>query len=326
MKKNELAKDTADREIVVTRAINAPRELVFKAWTDPAHIAGWWGPDGFTNTIHEMEVKPGGVWRFIMHGPNGMDFPNRVVFTEVVFPEKLVYDHGSDVDNDPGQFHVTVTFESMGKKTWLTMRSVFSTAAQREMVVKEYGALEGAHQNLNRFEAYLYSSIKTEATEDFVLSRTYNAPRELVFKAWTEPERMAQWWGPKGFTMQTAHMYLRPGGSYLYNMRSPEGHEMSGKFVYREVAGPGRLVFVVSFTDKEGTPIRHPMAPTWPLEVLNILTLTEEGGSTTLTLSGWPINATEEEHNTFNSARAGMQQGFTGTFDQLEAYLTSVTS
>src|SRR3954449_1876611 len=101
--------DSADREIVAVRVFDAPRELVWKLWTDPHHVAQWWGPNGFTNTIHEMDVRPGGVWRFIMHGPDGVDYPNRIVFIEVVEPERLVYSHGGD-EGDPVQFHVTVTF------------------------------------------------------------------------------------------------------------------------------------------------------------------------------------------------------------------------
>src|SRR3954469_22745411 len=129
----------------------------------------------------------------------------------------------------------------------------------------------------------------------FVITRDFDAPRELVWKAWTEPERMTQWWGPKGFTMRTSKIDLRPGGVYHYGMRSPEGFEMWGKLTYREIVAPERLVFIVSFSDEEGGITRHPMSQTWPLEVLNTLTLTERDGVTTLTLRGEPLNATDEE-------------------------------
>jgi uncharacterized protein YndB with AHSA1/START domain len=149
------ASNTADREMVITRLINAPRELVWKAWTDPKHVVHWWGPNGFTNTIHEMNVKPGGVWRFMMHGPNGMDFPNKIVFNEVVKPERLAYTHSSDDENDPNIFQTTITFEDRDGKTWLTMRAVFTTAEELNRVIKEYGAKEGGIQTLNRLEEYL---------------------------------------------------------------------------------------------------------------------------------------------------------------------------
>ena len=147
--------DTADRELVITRLLNAPRELVFKVWTDPKHVAQWWGPNGFTNTIHEMEVKPGGVWRLTMHGPDGVDYPNKIVFRKVVRPELLVYFHGDD--NDPEQFEVTVNFVQKGQKTELTMRGVFRTKEELDVVVKKHGAREGQTQHMNRLEAYLAS-------------------------------------------------------------------------------------------------------------------------------------------------------------------------
>ena len=149
------AASTADREIVITRLLDAPRALVFKAWTDPKHITQWWGPNGFTNTIHSMDVRPGGTWRFIMHGPDGVDYPNRIVYSEVVEPDRLVYAHGSDQENDPEQFHVIVTFDDENGKTRLTMRSLFGSAAQCDKVVNEYGAIEGGKQTVNRLAQHL---------------------------------------------------------------------------------------------------------------------------------------------------------------------------
>jgi len=150
--RNNEATNTAEREIVTTRVFDAPRELVFKAWTDPKHVAQWWGPKGFTTTIHEMDVRPGGVWRFIMHGPDGTDYNNSIVFDEIVKPERLVYTHGSD--DEPEQFRVTVTFAEHGGKTKLTMRALFPSAAECDKV-KKFGAVEGGNQTLERLEQYL---------------------------------------------------------------------------------------------------------------------------------------------------------------------------
>jgi uncharacterized protein YndB with AHSA1/START domain len=147
-----IASSTADREIVITRVLDAARELVFDAWTDPQHIAQWWGPNGFTNTIHEMDVRPGGVWRFVMHGPDGVDYNNKVVYIEIARPERLVYSHGGD-DDEPA-FHVTVTFAEQGGKTLVTLRSVFATAAERDETLK-FGAVEGGNQTLQRLERHL---------------------------------------------------------------------------------------------------------------------------------------------------------------------------
>ena len=151
-----MSENTSDREIFLTRILNAPRELVFKVWTDPNHVAKWWGPNGFTNTIHEMEVKPGGVWKLTMHGPDGVDYPNKIVFTKVERPKLLMYNHGSDDVSHPGDFAVTVTFDEQDGKTKLTMRMVFRSKEELDKVVEKYGALEGAHQHVARLEAYLH--------------------------------------------------------------------------------------------------------------------------------------------------------------------------
>lgn len=146
---------TADRELSITRLLNAPRELVFEVWTDPKHIAQWWGPNGFTNTIHEMDVRPGGKWLLTMHGPDGTDYPNAVVYHEVIKNEKLVYTHGSGIENDPREFNVIVTFEAQGNKTLLTMRAIFARKEELDLVIEKFGALEGQKQTMNHLEEYL---------------------------------------------------------------------------------------------------------------------------------------------------------------------------
>ena len=147
---SDSAADTSDREIVVTRVFDAPRALVFKAWTDPRHLANWWGPNGFTITTHEMEFKPGGVWQFVMQGPDGCNYQNRVVYVEIAEPERLVYRHVSEP-----QFEMTVTFADDGGRTKLTAQMLFETAALRDKTVKAVGAVEGLKQTLGRLGEYV---------------------------------------------------------------------------------------------------------------------------------------------------------------------------
>ena len=161
------------------------------------------------------------------------------------------------------------------------------------------------------------------ADQDFVVSRVFDAPRHLVWKAWTEPKRLAAWWGPKGCKLRVVKVDLRPGGVFHYAMAYKPGHEMWGRFVYREVAAPERLVYVSSFSDESAGLTRAPFKDTFPLEILNALTLREEDGKTTLTLRGHPLNATDDERATFLDMFPSMQQGFGGTFDQLAAYLAA---
>ena len=135
---------------------------------------------------------------------------------------------------------------------------------------------------------------------------------------------MKQWWGPKGFKVLHSKMDLRPGGTYHYGMESPDGHAMWGKFVYREVTPPERLVFINSFSDEKGGLTRHPMAPTWPLEMLSVFTFEEQpGGKTKFTITWSTHNASEEEQKTFDDGHASMTQGWGGTMEQLAAYLAT---
>lgn len=148
--------NTAGREIVLTRVFDAPRELVWKAWTDPAHISEWWGPRGFTTTIHEMDLRRDGVWKHTMHGPDGTNFPHECIFVEVVEPERIVYTQSSGREGASDfQCEFAWMFEEQGERTKLTLRMLFSSPAALEHVVREYGAIEGATQTFDRFAEYL---------------------------------------------------------------------------------------------------------------------------------------------------------------------------
>ncbi len=159
---------------------------------------------------------------------------------------------------------------------------------------------------------------------EFVTTRLFDAPRNLVWQAFTEAGHLEKWFGPKGFKVNVAKLELRPGGTFLYSMQTPDGHTMWGKWVYREIVPPERLVSVVSFTDEKGTPVRHPMSATWPLEVLSTMILSEQGNKTLLTGRSVPINASQTDRETFEGGFASMTQGFNGTWDQLAGYLASL--
>ncbi|MFD0716385.1 SRPBCC domain-containing protein [Paenibacillus sp. GCM10027626] len=159
---------------------------------------------------------------------------------------------------------------------------------------------------------------------EMAFTRVFDAPRELVFKAWTEPGHFAKWWGPKGFSLEVAKMEVRPGGMFLGCQKSPDGsHVMWGKFAYQEIVAPEKVVFVQSFSDEQGNTIRAPFSGNWPLEIINIITLDENEGKTILTLKGGPLNASAEEQAAYDAMAPMLQQGLEGTFDQLADYLVS---
>ena len=161
------------------------------------------------------------------------------------------------------------------------------------------------------------------AQPDCVISRLFDAPRELVWQAWTQTEHLNRWFGPKGCTIPACSMDLRPGGIFHYGMRTPDGREMWGKWTFLEIASPGRLVLISSFSDAKGGVTRHPLSATWPLQTMSTMSLIEENGQTRMTLCWSPHQPTEVERRTFDSAHEGMKQGWSGTLDQLDSYLAA---
>jgi len=162
------------------------------------------------------------------------------------------------------------------------------------------------------------------SNQEFVITHTFNAPREFVWKAWTVPAMLAQWFGPKGTKCDVIKHELRPGGVFHSRLPSPDGTVMWGKFVYREVDAPNTLVWIHSFSDAGGINLtRHPLNAHWPLELLTTVRFEDQGKQTKLTLTWVPINATEEERKTFEAAIPGMNQGWGGSFEQLDEYLSA---
>lgn len=162
--KNNLDLEKDPRSIIGTRVFDAPRELVFAAFTDPQHLAQWWGPNGFTTTTNAFDFRAGGVWRFVMHGPDGRDYQNRITFDEIVAPERIAYRHGGGDDVEPVQFSTTVTFEDIGGKTKVTWRMQFPSAAERMRVIETYGADKGLVQTMARLADYVAAQKKSRSS------------------------------------------------------------------------------------------------------------------------------------------------------------------
>jgi uncharacterized protein YndB with AHSA1/START domain len=151
----------ADREVVISRLIDGPLELVFEECTDVRHLSQWWGPDGFTTTTRSFDFRVGGVWDFVMHGPDGTDYPNWINWREIVPPERVMLLHG-EFEGDPNAFESTLTFAKRGDRTELVMRTVFPTKELRDQAVEQYEAIEAGMQTLGNLADYITKMVSRE--------------------------------------------------------------------------------------------------------------------------------------------------------------------
>jgi len=316
-----MAKKSAANEIHITRIYDAPVRAVWEAWTDPKQVAQWWGPRGFTITTHSKDLRTGGTWVFTMHGPDGVDFPNKIQYLEVDKNSRLVYDHGGN-DDHPPMFRVTVLFSEIKGKTKMDMSMTLPTpeaAAETYKTIKKFGG----NSTWDRLAEYLTKELT--GRDQFVINRSFDAPIDVVYDMWTNPKHFAKWMGPAGSTMEFIRSDIRPGGSSFYWMSAPGGVKMYGRAQYAELQKPHRLVYTQQFVDEQEKISRHPFAPTWPETMLTTVIFAEEGpGHTRVTVIWEPHgNVTPEEQQTFIAAKAGMTGGWTGSFDSLDTYLST---
>src|SRR5580658_6148894 len=184
----------SDREIVMTRTFDAPRHLVFEAWTQPEHVARWWGWRDSTLPVCEIDLRPGGAWRFVLRKPDGQEYPFKGVYREIAAPERLVYTECFDEPSAGSpEWLSTVTFEEHDGRTKVTAVSLHKSREARDAHLKA-GMEAGAANTLDRLAEYL----EIQARE-IVITRVFDAPRERVFEMWTDPKHLVHWWGPRGF-------------------------------------------------------------------------------------------------------------------------------
>ena len=240
-------KTTTDRELFISRLLPAPRQLVWEVFTKPEHIQFWWGPDGFANTFFSMNCVPGGEWYFIMHGPDGRDYKNKSVFTVVQEPERLEFDHISGP-----LFHAIITFEEQGKQTLLSWRMIFESADIRNRVVEEFGAEEGLHQNVDKLVSML---TRGYAADGFTMTRLLQGTPEQVYAAFTQPEKLAKWWGPDGFTVPVCRLNPVPGGEFYIEMKDYDGKIYPAAGTYTTLEPFRKIVLQIAPVDTKGSPV-----------------------------------------------------------------------
>jgi uncharacterized protein YndB with AHSA1/START domain len=308
-------------QIITSRLIAAPRELVWRMLTTPEHLKHFWGPDGFTNTYKSFDLRVGHEARFTMHGPDGKDWPNRFIFRFIESPHLLRFDHDNGGEGDfDHKFINEIELTEENGKTRIEMRMTESTIEARDAVAQF--AVEGGKQNLDRLAAYV--APMAEEKNLFVIERSYTVSQSRLFHACTDPKEMAQWFAPPGMKTIHAEQNLKPGGTYHYGLSSGQGNEMWGLVTYKEITPHSRLVYRQSFSDPQGGLTRHPTAPTWPLEMLTIMDFIPEGEKQTRLKISWIYAGIDDtEGETFRAAHAGMNGGWTGTLDGLYAYLAN---
>ena len=313
------------KELTITRTFDAPRELVFKAWTDPKLVAKWWGPSVFTNPVCELDPRPGGKIFIVMHGPKGSDFdldlPMTGTFREVDEPRRLVFSTVAiqDEKGDPQLETLnTVTFADVGGKTEITLHVV---------VVKSTpvaaGALDGMEagwsQSLTKLVdllAYVKSDASSNKTaitaepgkQEVVITRVFDAPCELLFKAVTDPNLIPQWWGPKYLTTTVEKMDVRPGGMWRFIQCDADGNEYAFHGVYHEITPPERLVYTFEFESLPG----HAM--------LEVITFQEYEGKTRMTEK--TVFQTVEDRD--GMLKSGMESGAVESTERLIELLVKV--
>jgi uncharacterized protein YndB with AHSA1/START domain len=307
--------------IITTRLIAAPRELVWKALTTPEHLQHFWGPDGFTNTFKTFDLRVGKEARFTMHGPDGTNWPNRFVFLAIDPPRLLRWDHDNGGEGPVDhKFTGELELTEEGSKTRIELRMFEKTIEARDAVAVY--AVEGGKQNLDRLAAYV--APMAEDKNLFVIERSFPVSQERLFRACTSKVEMAQWFAPPGMRTIKAEQDFKPGGIYHYGMASGQGNEMWGIVTYKEITPHSRLVYRQSFSDPAGGLTRHPMAPTWPMEMLTVMEFIAEGENQTRLKISWIYAGVDDvEGETFRSAHAGMSGGWTGTLDGLNVYLSN---
>jgi len=314
-----MAAKKPSNEIHITRIYDAPVKTVWDAWVEPDQVVQWWGPRGFTLTTHSKDVRTGGHWDYIMHGPDGTDYPNLAKYLEVEKYSRMVYDHGGS-HTTPPLFRVTVLFtELKGNKTKMEMSMALPTPEAAEET-KKFIKKAGGNSTWDRLAEFLEK--ESSGKEKFVINRSFDAPIETMFEVWTNPDHFSKWLAPTGFEMKFFRADIKPGGSTFYCMTS-ENIKLFGRAEYLEVKKPNQLKYMQQFCDENEQLSRHPGAPTMPATMLTTVTFAEEGPNQTRVTVEWEVQGqiTPEEMDTFIKMKGGMTQGWTGSFDKLEAYL-----
>ncbi len=274
----------SERELMITHVFDAPREMVWKAMTDPAAIPLWWGPRQYETTVDKMDVRPGGGYRFVQHDAEGTEHAFRGEYREVTAPERLVQTF--EYEAMAGHISVeTATLEEIGGKTTITIVSRFDSVEDRDGMINS-GMEGGMRETYERLDLHLANRVAA-ASGDLVVTRLFDAPRELMWKAWSEPEHFMRWYGPKSFTSPECDIDFREGGKHRFCMEMPDGTRLYTAGIYQTIDPMNQIVYTDAFSDEHGTPIPASsmgFSEGFPTESTVTVTFEEIAGKTLMTL------------------------------------------
>jgi uncharacterized protein YndB with AHSA1/START domain len=294
---------------------------VYKTLTDPKLFPEWWGPRYLTTRVEEFEPRQGGLWRFVQSDPQGNIYAFHGVYHAAKAPELLIYT--MEWEGMPGHVLLNIDrFDELDGQTIYTSRSIFETVEDRDGMLQR-GMESGTNEVTERISELLAKINMQPRMEknmthhegkrrSIKISRIFDAPIELVWERWTDPEKYKCWWGPKDFTAPYAKVDLHPGGKYLSSMRGPDGKEYWSTGTYKEIIEPNRIVCTDSFADEHGNIVPatyYGMGSDIPMEMEVEVTLEDIGGKTRLVLEHYGFPEGEMSEQT--------KQGWNESFDKL---------
>ena len=299
--------DAMVREISITRIFAAPRDLVWRAWTDAEQLARWFMPHGFTVPECEMDLRPGGTFRMTVRAPDGSESPTGGEFKEIDPPQRLVFTTtGFDGPDGVPMLEVlnTATFADLGDKTELTLHAVV-TKASPEMAAPLAGMEEGWLQSFEKLDGLLTGREVDSSEREMVATRLLDGPCETVWKLWTDPAHIAEWWGPRGFTTTIHEMDVRPGGTWRHTMHGPDGTDYPNSAVFLDVREPEYIAFL------HGDPGE-------PDHFFTTVDFADEGGKTGVTIRALFPSAADRERAI---REYGAADGLEENMDKLAEYV-----
>jgi uncharacterized protein YndB with AHSA1/START domain len=314
-----------DCEILITRVFAAPREMVWGAVADPWQVSQWWGPKGFTTTMTEMDLRKGGKWKLVMQGPDGTKYPNDMTFTKVIPSERIELELvGGREGAEPMHLKKVMTFTEEEGGTRFSIRILFATPEERNQNVRDYGSIEGGRETMARLAEHLAQKELTVGVQTvkygLCITREFNAPRELVWKAWSDPEMSMQWSGPKQFPAFHVELGKKPGDRWRIGLRgmrpgSDTVIEMWQGGVLKESVPPELLVYTYAWEKRSSVGLPEDGDPH---ETTITVRLEEKNGKTTMHF--------HQEFFTTASERDGHNGGWSSGFDRLTDLVNSLAA